>query len=79
MVFMHGSDKEGHPVYYNVYGEFQNKEMYQKTFFDEEKRHKFLKWRIQFLERSIRKLDFSPGWYLHYCPGEQFEEFFGAR
>ncbi|KAK2996911.1 hypothetical protein RJ639_017558 [Escallonia herrerae] len=61
VVFMHGSDKEGHPVCYNVYGEFQNKELYQKTFADEEKRMKFLRWRIQFLERSIRKLDFSPG------------------
>ncbi|KAK4391271.1 Patellin-3 [Sesamum angolense] len=61
IVFMHGQDKEGHPVCYNVYGEFQNKELYAKTFGDEEKRMKFLRWRIQFLERSIRKLDFSPG------------------
>ncbi|KAI3511899.1 hypothetical protein L1887_19059 [Cichorium endivia] len=61
VVFMHGFDKEGHPVCYNVYGEFQNKELYQKTFADGETRLKFLKWRIQFLERSIRKLDFSPG------------------
>ncbi|KAK9293327.1 hypothetical protein L1049_021319 [Liquidambar formosana] len=61
VVFMNGFDKEGHPVCYNVYGEFQNKELYQKTFSDEEKRQKFLRWRIQFLERSIRKLDFSPG------------------
>lgn len=61
VVFMHGHDKDGHPVCYNVYGEFQNKELYQKTFSDEEKRMKFLRWRIQFLERSIRKLDFSPG------------------
>ncbi|KAL0326386.1 UNVERIFIED_CONTAM: Patellin-3 [Sesamum radiatum] len=61
VVFMHGQDKEGHPVCYNVYGEFQNKELYAKTFGDEEKRMKFLRWRIQFLERSIRKLDFSPG------------------
>ncbi|KAJ7949665.1 patellin-3-like [Quillaja saponaria] len=61
VVFMHGYDREGHPVCYNVYGEFQNKELYQKTFSDEEKRTKFLRWRIQFLERSIRKLDFSPG------------------
>lgn len=60
-VFMHGFDKEGHPVCYNVYGEFQNKELYQKTFSDEEKRQKFLRWRIQFLERSIRNLDFRPG------------------
>ncbi|XP_027368976.1 patellin-3-like [Abrus precatorius] len=60
-VFMHGFDKEGHPVCYNIYGEFQNKELYKKTFSDEEKRHKFLRWRIQFLEKSIRKLDFNPG------------------
>ncbi|KAG8383931.1 hypothetical protein BUALT_Bualt04G0065300 [Buddleja alternifolia] len=60
-VFMHGYSKEGHPVCYNVYGEFKNKELYQKMFSDEEKRMKFLKWRILFLEKSIRKLlDFSP-------------------
>ncbi|KAE8684392.1 Patellin-5 [Hibiscus syriacus] len=50
----------GHPVCYNVYGEFQNKVMYQNTFADEEKRSKFLRWRIQFSEKSIRKFDFSP-------------------
>ncbi|KAJ4701215.1 patellin-3 [Melia azedarach] len=61
VVFMHGYDRDGHPVCYNVYGEFQNKELYQKTFADEEKRMNFLRWRIQFLERSIRKLDFKPG------------------
>ncbi|KAI4388828.1 hypothetical protein MLD38_001123 [Melastoma candidum] len=60
-VFMHGFDKEGHPVCFNVYGEFQNKEVYEKSFGNEEKRVRFLRWRIQFLERSIRKLDFSPG------------------
>ncbi|KAL2553304.1 patellin-3-like [Forsythia ovata] len=61
VVFMHGHSKEGNPVCYNVYGEFQNKELYQKTFSDEQKRQNFLRWRIQFLEKSIRKLDFSPG------------------
>ncbi|XWS23413.1 hypothetical protein CRYUN_Cryun28dG0012100 [Craigia yunnanensis] len=61
VVFMHGQDREGHPVCYNVYGEFQNKDLYQKAFSDEEKRIKFLRWRIQFLEKSIRNLDFSPG------------------
>ncbi|KAL0343262.1 UNVERIFIED_CONTAM: Patellin-3 [Sesamum angustifolium] len=61
VVFMHGHSKEGHPICYNVYGEFQNKQLYQKMFSDEEKRQKFLRWRIQFLEKSIRKLDFSPG------------------
>ncbi|XP_073122419.1 patellin-3-like [Henckelia pumila] len=61
VVFMQGHDKNGHPVCYNVYGEFQNKELYFNTFADEEKRMKFLRWRIQFLERSIRRLDFNPG------------------
>jgi hypothetical protein len=60
VVFMHGFDREGHPVCYNVYGEFQNKEVYRKAFSDEEKRANFLKWRIQFLEKGIRKLDFYP-------------------
>lgn len=61
VVFMHGHDKEGHPVCYNVYGEFQNKELYINTFGDEDRRLRFLRWRIQFLERSIRNLDFTPG------------------
>ncbi|XP_019432418.1 PREDICTED: patellin-3-like [Lupinus angustifolius] len=61
VVYMHGFDKEGHPVCYNIYGEFNNRELYKKTFSDEEKRDKFMRWRIQFLEKSIRKLDFNPG------------------
>ncbi|XP_072998565.1 patellin-3-like [Typha latifolia] len=62
VVFTHGVDQEGHPVCYNVYGEFQNKELYDKAFGDEEKRQRFLKWRIQYLEKGIRsQLDFSPG------------------
>ncbi|XP_038972983.1 patellin-3-like [Phoenix dactylifera] len=62
VVFMHGFDKEGHPVCYNVYGAFQNRELYAKAFGDEEKRQRFLKWRIQYLEKGIRsQLDFTPG------------------
>ncbi|WOL03569.1 hypothetical protein Cni_G12289 [Canna indica] len=62
VVYMHGVDREGHPVCYNVYEEFQNKELYEKTFGDAEKRQKFLKWRIQYLEKGIREhLDFAPG------------------
>ncbi|KAI5655889.1 hypothetical protein M9H77_24682 [Catharanthus roseus] len=60
VVYMQGVDKEGHPVCYNAFGEFQDKELYQNAFADAEKRSKFLRWRIQFLEKSIRKLDFSP-------------------
>ncbi|XP_057457059.1 patellin-3 [Lotus japonicus] len=60
VVFTQGHDKLGHAVCYNVFGEFEDKELYQKTFSDDEKRQKFIKWRIQVLEKSVRKLDFSP-------------------
>ncbi|XP_022155230.1 patellin-3-like, partial [Momordica charantia] len=60
VVFSHGVDREGHPVCYNVFGEFENKDLYQITFSDDDKSLKFLRWRVQFLEKSIRKLDFSP-------------------
>uniref|UniRef100_A0A0D9V8G3 CRAL-TRIO domain-containing protein n=1 Tax=Leersia perrieri TaxID=77586 RepID=A0A0D9V8G3_9ORYZ len=61
VVFYRGADREGHPVCYNVYGEFQDKDLYEKAFGDEEKRERFLKWRIQLLERGIlSQLDFSP-------------------
>ncbi|KAG4925135.1 hypothetical protein JHK87_050675 [Glycine soja] len=31
VVFMHGHGREGHPVCYNVYSEFQNKDLYHKA------------------------------------------------
>ncbi|CAL9232129.1 unnamed protein product [Arabidopsis halleri] len=67
VVFMQGHDKENHPVCYNVYCEFQNKDLYQKTFSDEEKRERFLRWRIQFLEKSIRNLEFVAGGVSTIC------------
>ncbi|XP_051139690.1 patellin-3-like [Andrographis paniculata] len=60
VVYIHGVDKEGHPVSYNALGEFQDRELYSRAFADAEKRGKFLRWYIQFLERNIRKLDFTP-------------------
>ncbi|GFP81426.1 patellin-3 [Phtheirospermum japonicum] len=60
VVYMHGADKEGHPVCYNAFGEFEDKDLYNSTFADAEKRAKFLKWYIQFLEKNVRKLDFCP-------------------
>ncbi|RZR89517.1 hypothetical protein BHM03_00017255 [Ensete ventricosum] len=62
VVYTHGVDKECHPVCYNIYGEFHNKQLYEKVFGDSEKRQRFLKWRIQYLEKGIReRLDFTPG------------------
>ncbi|XP_010535265.1 PREDICTED: patellin-1-like [Tarenaya hassleriana] len=56
IVFAHGVDKQGHVVIYSAYSEFQNKELFS----DKEKLNKFLKWRIQFQEKCVRALDFSP-------------------
>ncbi|KAH6775882.1 Sec14p-like phosphatidylinositol transfer family protein [Perilla frutescens var. hirtella] len=59
--FMKGLDREGHPVCYNVYGVFANEEIYNKTFGSEGGRERFLRWRLQLLEKEIQKLDFSAG------------------
>ncbi|KAF3781379.1 Patellin-3 [Nymphaea thermarum] len=58
IVFMHGTDRQGHPVCYNVFGAFQDKELFKKTSGTE--RDLFLRWRIQFLEKGVRQLDFRP-------------------
>jgi len=61
IAYMEGYDKEGHPVCYNAYGLFRDKDMYERIFGDEEKLKKFLRWRVQVLERGIRLLHFKPG------------------
>jgi len=61
IAYMQGYDREGHPVCYNAYGVFRDKEMYERVFGDEEKLKKFLRWRVQVLERGIKLLHFKPG------------------
>ncbi|KAL1543621.1 Patellin-6 [Salvia divinorum] len=61
VAYMHGFDRCGHPVCYNAYGVFKDKVMYEKVFGDEEKLKKFLRWRVQILERGIKLLNFKPG------------------
>ncbi|OMO83156.1 hypothetical protein CCACVL1_11540 [Corchorus capsularis] len=59
--YMNGTDKEGHPICYNICGVFENEELYKETFGTEEKRGKFLRWRFQLMEKGIQKLDLKPG------------------
>ncbi|GAA0165364.1 hypothetical protein LIER_39961 [Lithospermum erythrorhizon] len=59
--YMHGYDKDGHPVCYNAYGVFKDKEIYENFLGDDEKLKKFLRWRIQVLEKGIKLLHFKPG------------------
>ncbi|KAF3593437.1 hypothetical protein DY000_02026500 [Brassica cretica] len=61
VAYMRGYDKEGHPVCYNAYGVFKEREMYERVFGDEEKLNKFLRWRVQVLERGVKLLHFKPG------------------
>ncbi|GJS30425.1 patellin-6 [Tanacetum coccineum] len=61
VAYMNGYDKEGHPVCYNAYGVFKDKEMYEKIFGDNDKLKRFLRWRVQVLERGIKMLHFKPG------------------
>ena len=37
VVYMHGHDKEGHFVCYNAYGVFQDEDLYNITFGDDDK------------------------------------------
>ncbi|KAG6552747.1 hypothetical protein Mapa_005695 [Marchantia paleacea] len=60
VAYMHGETRDGHPVCYNVYGAFQDKELYQKTFGDSTKLATFLRWRVQVLEKGIQLLNFTP-------------------
>lgn len=61
VAYMRGFDREGHPVCYNAYGVFKDKDMYERIFGDDEKLKRFLRWRIQVLERGMRALHFKPG------------------
>lgn len=61
VAYMQGYDREGHPVCYNAYGVFRDKDMYERIFGDDEKLKNFLRWRVQVLERGINLLHFKPG------------------
>ncbi|XWS10652.1 hypothetical protein CRYUN_Cryun38cG0015400 [Craigia yunnanensis] len=58
-VYINGSDRQGHPVCYNVFGVLGDDEMYHKILGTEENREKFLRWRLQLMEKGIEKLDFN--------------------
>lgn len=61
VAYMHGYDREGHPVCYNAYGIFTDKELYERIFGDNEKLKTFHRWRVQVLERGTNLLQFKPG------------------
>ncbi|XP_024022179.1 patellin-4 [Morus notabilis] len=54
-------DREGRPLCYSVYGAFRDREVYKRAFGSEENGGEFLRWRIQCLEKGIKKLEFKNG------------------
>ncbi|KAF2930301.1 patellin-6 [Oryza sativa Japonica Group] len=61
VAYMHGWDREGHPVCYNAYGVFKDRDMYDRVFGDGERLARFLRWRVQVMERGVRALHLRPG------------------
>ncbi|XP_078445360.1 SEC14 cytosolic factor family protein / phosphoglyceride transfer family protein [Wolffia australiana] len=61
VAFMHGIDRLGHPVCYNAYGVFKDREVFDRVFGDDEKLKRFLRWRVQVMERGVGMLQFKPG------------------
>ncbi|CAD5181518.1 unnamed protein product [Musa acuminata subsp. malaccensis] len=61
VAYMHGWDRRGHPVCYNAYGVFRDKAVYESVLGNPEKLKRFLRWRIQVMERGVRLLQLRPG------------------
>jgi hypothetical protein len=61
VAYMHGWDRDGHPVCYNAYGVFRDRAMYDRVFGDGDRLARFLRWRVQVMERGVRALQLRPG------------------
>ena len=61
VAYLNSRDKEGHPLYYNIYGALKDKQMHYKILGSEENSEKFLRWRVQYMEKGIKELNFEPG------------------
>lgn len=84
MFYLNGRDRDGHPLFYNVFERFQDNEFYKKVFESEETTELLLRWKIRCIEKAITKLRFSNGgvdsitWItdLHGCPGSAMKELY---
>ncbi|CAA0832270.1 Patellin-4 [Striga hermonthica] len=61
VAYMSGTDFRGHPICYNIFGVLEKGEVYEKLLASDEKRERFLRWRVQLMEKGVEKLDFRPG------------------
>ncbi|XP_027362955.1 patellin-4-like [Abrus precatorius] len=59
--FLCSRDREGRPVCYHVCGVFRDRHVYKKTFGTQHRCDLFLRWRIQLMEKAVKKLCFREG------------------
>ncbi|XP_076920506.1 patellin-4-like [Bidens hawaiensis] len=56
--YIEGTDKAGHPLCYQLYEAFKDKEMLKRRLGSKESSEEFLRWRIRLMEGCVRRLDF---------------------
>lgn len=61
VLFMNGVDKQGHPLDFAIYGAFKDKGLYRRVLGTEADRENFLRWRVQYMEKIMKKLTFKAG------------------
>ncbi|XVF32390.1 hypothetical protein REPUB_Repub17cG0078100 [Reevesia pubescens] len=61
VAYVNSRDEEGHPLYYNIWGALKDKQIHHKILGSEENSEKFLRWRVQNMEKGIKELNFEPG------------------
>ncbi|KAK8711654.1 hypothetical protein V6N13_146929 [Hibiscus sabdariffa] len=61
LAYLESRDKEGHPLFYNMYGALKDKQTQYKILESEEMRKRFLRWRVQHMEKAIQELEFEAG------------------
>ncbi|KAK8702038.1 hypothetical protein V6N13_020408 [Hibiscus sabdariffa] len=61
LAYLNSRDRDGRPLYYNMYGALKDKQNLHKILGSEEKCKKFLRWRVQYMEKAIKELNFKAG------------------
>ncbi|XP_047169899.1 patellin-4-like [Vigna umbellata] len=59
--FLCSRDREGRPVCYQVCGVFKDRRIYKKTFGSHNRCDRYLRWKIQLIEKAVKKLTFREG------------------
>ncbi|OMP03087.1 hypothetical protein CCACVL1_02572 [Corchorus capsularis] len=61
LAYINSIDKEGRPLYYQIYGAFKDREMCRKIMTSQENCEMFIRRRVQYMEKSIKQLKFESG------------------